>query len=475
MTSTSPGQHSVFKTSKHCFHADRGSFSWTKPDVCQVDGRRPAIRSPEANGGGVSASRFAGAVCFTKRTGAGSVLSPRPLRVAVGPKRQARSGNHPFGNFVGADRFGRRPASANAPRDRAANCRPWLRNAEPRARCTFLTCRSLTVRQLRVILFNSRMPPFLPPRVGIEALKTFYAAQRSSRQIGAAKRIRIGAGGATESMRVVAFNSHSGLVDAFTISSRAALHSARDGPTCLVFKHRVARCVCGRRVGKTWFPGNHRGQNCRSDGVAGDGGMGDTLSVGISHPALGQMENRAGGGKGRSGRKLSIRFAGPRLLHALDRKPRPRPRFSRPSHRGRSTAGREDRAETTIHGDDSDCERSRPASRRSACPRFQTARRQWAMPIRAACDQFARHQNLAQRRNRTPATAGTSGGRTCCNQSRSTIRLLLLQRCAELTVASAAAAHVTLRPGVVVTLRVPIDRPDSRIAGAVVDLRHDAV
>jgi hypothetical protein len=32
-------------------------------------------------------------------TGAGNVLSPRPLRVAVGPTRRARSGNDPFGGF----------------------------------------------------------------------------------------------------------------------------------------------------------------------------------------------------------------------------------------------------------------------------------------------------------------------------------------------------------------------------------------
>jgi hypothetical protein len=108
-------------------------FSWTKPDVCQVDGRRPAIRSPEANGGGVSASRFADAGCFTRtreferpvpavlagadRWGRSNrrrqaVLSPRPLRVAVGPNRQARSGKFRLADFVGADRFGltdRRP------------------------------------------------------------------------------------------------------------------------------------------------------------------------------------------------------------------------------------------------------------------------------------------------------------------------------------------------------------------------------
>jgi hypothetical protein len=30
-------------------------LSWTNPDVCRVDRRRAAIRSPEANGGGVSA------------------------------------------------------------------------------------------------------------------------------------------------------------------------------------------------------------------------------------------------------------------------------------------------------------------------------------------------------------------------------------------------------------------------------------
>ena len=42
-------------------------FSWTNPDVCQVDGQRPAIRPPEANGGGVSASRFAGAGCLLAR------------------------------------------------------------------------------------------------------------------------------------------------------------------------------------------------------------------------------------------------------------------------------------------------------------------------------------------------------------------------------------------------------------------------
>jgi len=35
-------------------------LSWTKPDVCRVDWRRPAIRSPEANDGGVSASRLFG-------------------------------------------------------------------------------------------------------------------------------------------------------------------------------------------------------------------------------------------------------------------------------------------------------------------------------------------------------------------------------------------------------------------------------
>ena len=90
---------------------------------------------PEANGGGVSASRFAGAGCFTRfgirATGAGSVSSPRPLRAAVGPKRQARPGKLPLGSFVGADRFARserrrqfrwcrplwskRPESANSP------------------------------------------------------------------------------------------------------------------------------------------------------------------------------------------------------------------------------------------------------------------------------------------------------------------------------------------------------------------------
>jgi thiol-disulfide isomerase/thioredoxin len=43
----------------------------------------------------------------------------------------------------------------------------------------------------------------------------------------------------------------------------------------------------------------------------------------------------------------------------------------------------------------------------------------------------------------------------------------------ELIVVPGAAARVMLRPGVVVTLRVPIGRPDSRIAGAVVDLRHE--
>jgi hypothetical protein len=30
-------------------------LSWTNPDVCRVDRRREAIRSPEADGGGVSA------------------------------------------------------------------------------------------------------------------------------------------------------------------------------------------------------------------------------------------------------------------------------------------------------------------------------------------------------------------------------------------------------------------------------------
>jgi thiol-disulfide isomerase/thioredoxin len=43
----------------------------------------------------------------------------------------------------------------------------------------------------------------------------------------------------------------------------------------------------------------------------------------------------------------------------------------------------------------------------------------------------------------------------------------------ELMIAPGAAARLTLRPGVVVTLRVPIDLPESRIAGAVVDLRHE--
>jgi len=54
VTANSPGRHQIFKTPVV------EVLSWTKPDVCQVDGRRPAIRSPEANGGGVSASRFAG-------------------------------------------------------------------------------------------------------------------------------------------------------------------------------------------------------------------------------------------------------------------------------------------------------------------------------------------------------------------------------------------------------------------------------
>jgi thiol-disulfide isomerase/thioredoxin len=43
----------------------------------------------------------------------------------------------------------------------------------------------------------------------------------------------------------------------------------------------------------------------------------------------------------------------------------------------------------------------------------------------------------------------------------------------ELPAASGAEARVTMRPGVAVTLRVPVDRPAERITGAVVDLRHE--
>ncbi len=43
----------------------------------------------------------------------------------------------------------------------------------------------------------------------------------------------------------------------------------------------------------------------------------------------------------------------------------------------------------------------------------------------------------------------------------------------ELTAAPGATAKVTMRPGVAVTLRVPVDPPAVRITGAVVDLRHE--
>jgi thiol-disulfide isomerase/thioredoxin len=42
----------------------------------------------------------------------------------------------------------------------------------------------------------------------------------------------------------------------------------------------------------------------------------------------------------------------------------------------------------------------------------------------------------------------------------------------EITVAPGATAKATMRPGVAVTLRVPVDGPTARITGAMVDLRH---
>ena len=71
-------------------HSGRGSSFLSESRSC---GRRPfrskrpasAIRSPETNGGGESASRLAGAGCHLEATGTGSALSLRPLRAAVGP------------------------------------------------------------------------------------------------------------------------------------------------------------------------------------------------------------------------------------------------------------------------------------------------------------------------------------------------------------------------------------------------------
>jgi hypothetical protein len=81
-------------------------FSWTKPDVCQVDGRRPAIRSPEANGGGVSASRFAGTCRMNADQCRKCVIAP-PTESRRWPETPSSVRQIPLGRFVGADDLGR--------------------------------------------------------------------------------------------------------------------------------------------------------------------------------------------------------------------------------------------------------------------------------------------------------------------------------------------------------------------------------
>jgi hypothetical protein len=138
VTFNSPGQHS-----------DRGSSFLSDSDA-RLRSTRPAsaIRSPEANGGGVSASRLCGDDRVSKATGTGSVRrcrplrstrpasprhrSPRPLRVAVGPKRQARSGKFSLGSICWRrplrtrTRVPERPALANVPMRSGVN---WLARA----------------------------------------------------------------------------------------------------------------------------------------------------------------------------------------------------------------------------------------------------------------------------------------------------------------------------------------------------------
>ena len=107
-----------------------------------------AIRSPEANGGGASASRFAGAGCYleTERcrnnspvptasveaTGTGSVLSPRPLRATVGPIPSS---------------VRQTTLWQSAPDEVRAHVGLALRNAEPQAGCNF----RLTTFHLEVV------------------------------------------------------------------------------------------------------------------------------------------------------------------------------------------------------------------------------------------------------------------------------------------------------------------------------------
>ncbi len=137
MTFNPPGRRSVLNA------VIAEALSWTKPDVCRVDRRRLAIRPPEANGGGVSASRFAGAgstsrsdryrKCVTapptesrrwpeppssvRQLPLGCIFGCGPLRSRTGVRTFVDADRSGQGTgvrrFVRADRSGRGPASAD--------------------------------------------------------------------------------------------------------------------------------------------------------------------------------------------------------------------------------------------------------------------------------------------------------------------------------------------------------------------------